>query len=107
MQHFVLPSLAALPIYLAVGPNGNIWGTELLANKILRVTPAGDIKEFPIPTRNSRPIAILPGPNGKYMWFSEEAGNKVARIDMNGKIEEFPIPMPEKNVIAQIWRSDK
>ena len=50
--------------------------------------------EFKIPTPNSRPIAIVPGPDGAAMWFTEEAGSNVARIDPNGTITEFPVPKP-------------
>ncbi len=99
VEHFELPTVGAVPIYLAAGPDGNMWGTELVGNAILRVTPEGKVTEFPIPTYNSRPIAIVPGPDGQSMWFSEEAGRKVGRIDMIGNITEYPIPLPQKNLI--------
>ena len=35
---------------LAPGPDGNIWFTEPDANKIGRITPAGVVTEFSIPT---------------------------------------------------------
>ena len=99
VEHFELPTVGAVPIYLATGPDGNMWCTELVGNKIARITPNGEVTEFTIPTYNSRPIAIAAGPGGKSMWFSEEAGNKVARIDMSGAITEFPVPLTQKNVI--------
>jgi virginiamycin B lyase len=80
VQHFALPTVGSVPIYIKAGPDGNMWVTELVGNKIARVTPDGWVTEYAIPTANSRPIAIVPGPDGN-MWFSEEAGNKVARID--------------------------
>ena len=99
VEHFELPTVGAVPIYLATGPDGNMWCTELVGNKIARILPNGKITEFTIPTYNSRPIAIVPGPDGKSMWFSEEAGNKVGRIDMNGNITEFPVPSTQGNAI--------
>lgn len=99
VEHFELPTVGAVPIYIATGPDGNMWCTELVGNMIARITPKGEIKEFKIPTYNSRPIAIIPGPDGKSMWFSEEAGNKVARIEMDGKITEFRVPLTQSNVI--------
>jgi virginiamycin B lyase len=57
------------------------------------VTPAGKLFEYDIPFRNSRPIAIVPGPDGA-MWFSEEAGSRVARIDDRGRITEYEVPKP-------------
>lgn len=99
ITHFALQAIGSVPIYLAAGPDGNMWGTELVGNNILRVKPDGEITEFSIPTRNSRPIAIVPGPDARSMWFSEESGNTVARIDMEGKITEYPIPLAGKSVV--------
>jgi virginiamycin B lyase len=76
-----------------------MWVTELVGNTIARVTPEGAVTEFAIPTFNSRPIAIVPEPDGTAMWFTEEAGNKVARIDMGGTITEFAVPKSQANVI--------
>lgn len=90
--NYQLANKDAFPIYIVAGHDRNMWFTELQGNKIGRVTPAGKISEFPIPTANSRPIAIVPQPDGTALWFSEEAGNKVARIDVNGAITEFAVP---------------
>jgi len=97
VQTFQLPNVGSVPIYIKEGNDGNMWVTELLANAIARVTPSGDVKEYPIPTSNSRPIAIVPEPGGHAMWFSEEAGNNVARIDEKGTITEFAVPSSEAN----------
>lgn len=103
VSHFPLKTRNALPIYIALGPDGNMWGTELTGNKIFRIKPSGEISEFPIPTPNSRPIAIVPGPDGASMWFSQEAGRKIARINMNGEITEYPVPlMGDKPLLAGI-----
>ena len=98
VETFHLANAGSLPIYVKEGNDGNMWVTELLANAIARVTPSGAVKEFPIPTSSSRPIAIVPEPGGHAMWFSEEAGNKVARVDENGKITEFTVPNRQPNV---------
>ncbi|MEL6561864.1 MAG: hypothetical protein AAFQ94_27000 [Bacteroidota bacterium] len=91
IEHFELKTLGAVPIYLHAGPDGNMWGTELVGNNILKVTPSGKVSEYAIPTNNSRPIAIKPGPNGIYMWFTEEAGHRIGRVDMQGNIVEFQV----------------
>ncbi len=100
VNHYQLPTGGSVPIYLALGPDGNIWGTELVGNKILRVTPTGTVTEFSIPTFNSRPIVIIPDPTGRpLMWFSEESGHKVASISMTGVISEFAVPRTQRNSI--------
>jgi virginiamycin B lyase len=98
VQHFVLPTIGAVPIYISAGPDGNMWCTELGSSTIARITPEGVVSEFPIPG-NSRPIAIVRGPDGKSMWFSEEAGAKLGRIDMDGHITEFPVPLTHRDAI--------
>jgi virginiamycin B lyase len=95
--NFQLSNKDAFPIYIAAGAHGNMGFTELQASKIGRVTPQGKIDEFRIPTDDSRPIAIIPDPKAKALWFSEEAGNNVARIDMKGAITEFPVPPAKHN----------
>src|SRR5262249_2449669 len=50
-------------------------------NRIGRITTSGVITEFPIPTANSAPVGINPGPDGN-MWFTEIQGNKVGRVNL-------------------------
>ncbi len=62
-----------------------------------RATPSsvssstGSLREFPVPTPNSRPVAIVRGSDGNF-WFTEEQGNKIGRITPQGVIAEFLIP---------------
>jgi virginiamycin B lyase len=107
VDHFALPTVGSVPIYIVAGPDGAMWCTELVGNVIARITADGKIVEYPIgPTAkrpdgtvNSRPIAITPAPDGKSMWFSEEAGNKIGRIGMDGRMTEFPVPKLHGNTI--------
>ena len=79
---------------LTVGPDGNIWFTEYYGNKIGRITPGGDLTEFPIPDGmdqcfmsgeacvyvwTSTPHAIAPGPDGN-LWFAKGSASVLARI---------------------------
>ena len=93
LQHFELPTLGAVPIYIALGPDNNIWGTCLGNNIIYRVTTGEHpvVHEMPISLLGAkhRPIAIKPDPRGfnddryKFMWFSNEATHSICRIDIN------------------------
>jgi virginiamycin B lyase len=107
VEHFQLNTLAALPIFLSAGATGGIWGTELFGNAILHITNEGNVKEFPIPTSNSRPIAVIPDPSAKFMWFTEEAGVKIGKIDMEGKITEYTVPALQKNDILASLAFDR
>jgi streptogramin lyase len=88
---FPAPTAASSPGSVTVGPDGALWFTESSANKIGRITTAGVITEFPIPTAGS-PITIAMGSDGA-LWFSEAGGaNKIGRITTGGVFSEFPIP---------------
>ena len=94
LEHFELPTLGAVPIYLALGPDDNIWGTCLANNTIFRVTTGKHpvVHELSISTKaaHERPIAIKPDPNRNYMWFTTEAGHNVCRVDIDEFNREFP-----------------
>jgi hypothetical protein len=62
-----------------------------LGNKIGRITPAGAITEFPIPTSAANPWGIAAGPDGN-LWFTEMTRDRIGQITPAGVITEFPIP---------------
>jgi virginiamycin B lyase len=72
--------VSSSPWGITAGPDGNLWFTEHSGNKIGRITPAGVITEFPIPTRRSGPFGITAGPDGN-LWFTETNGNKIGAFD--------------------------
>jgi parallel beta-helix repeat protein len=78
---------------ITAGPDGNIWYTDTRANKIGRVTPAGVVTEFAVPTTASEPGDITTGPDGN-LWFTEISGNRIGRITPAGVITEVHIPTP-------------
>jgi len=86
---FPLGDRPAKPIYIAPGPNGNMWFTELEGSNIGRITDVGEITLFALPTENARPIVVFPGPGG-LMWFTEERGNAYGTISATGEIVEYP-----------------
>jgi streptogramin lyase len=78
-SEFPIPTANSEPVGITAGPDGNVWFTELAANKIGRITPGGTISEFPIPT-GGRPGRIAAGPDGN-LWFTAKLGNKIGRFD--------------------------
>ena len=80
----IAPRLFATPLALAL--------TLLLASSALGA-PIGGLKQFKVPTANSRPHAITDGSDGN-RWFTEgteftSAPAKIARITPSGEITEF------------------
>ena len=111
VEHFQIETLAAMPIFLHAGPDNSIWGTELLGNKILKVSEDGTVHEIEIPTTNSRPIGIIPDPGGDCMWFTEETGVKIGKVAFDGKewkITEYHVPALQHNdVLASLAFDDE
>jgi len=96
-SEFLLPQsdpISGIPI--TAGPDGALWFVEGAANKIGRITTAGTISEFPLPTPNSFPVGITAGPDGA-LWFTERYGNKLGRITTAGTISEFPLQTPNSD----------
>jgi virginiamycin B lyase len=54
------------------------------------------VTEYTIPTDDSQPSGITPGPYGT-MWFAEGSGDKIGKITMDGQITEYPIPTAGSN----------
>ena len=72
----------AYPIGITQGPDGNLWYTELLGNKIASINPTTHAvtESAPIPTAGSQPTEITVGPDGN-LWFTEYVGNKIGKIN--------------------------
>jgi len=64
------------PVSIILGDDGNLWFTASFANKIGRITPAGVVSLYPVPTSNSQPLDITNGPN-RTIWFTERAAGKI------------------------------
>jgi streptogramin lyase len=73
---------------ITAGPDGNIWFTDAGQNEIGRITLAGAITKFPIPTPASGPDGITTGADGN-LWFTERVANKIASITPAGVVSEL------------------
>ncbi len=87
-KEFALPSFR-LPEGITTGPDGNIWFTEE-QGWIGRMTPAGVLTEFPLPTTGAEPTAITAGPDGN-LWFTVTGPNALGRITPDGHISLFAL----------------
>jgi streptogramin lyase len=72
---------------IAAGPDGNLWFTEYLAGRIGRITTAGLVTEFQLPSSTGVLSSIVAGPGGD-LWFA--AGN-IGRITTGGDITQFAV----------------
>lgn len=83
---------------ICLGPDNAIWFTQQIHNKVTRVTPNKEFKDFTVPTPGSGPLAITTGKD-ENLWFTESAvgANKIGRLTPAGEFTEFPIPTPASN----------
>jgi virginiamycin B lyase len=72
---------------IATGPDGALWFTSS-TNKIVRITTAGAVTTFAVPTPTADPDGIALGPDGA-LWFTEAGAGKIGRITTSGQISEF------------------
>src|SRR6185437_13664603 len=106
-----MPGPGQIPDAIVNGPDGNLWFTVPRFNIIGRITPAGVMTQFPLPS-NGGPLDIVPGKDNN-LWFTEPGTNAVGRITYDGKITELAVPIigrglygitvgPDKN----LWITD-
>ncbi len=91
VTQFDLPGPGSFPTQLAVGPDGNVWFTEMQEDRVGRITPSGSIQMFQLPS-GARPLEIVAGADGK-LWVTEDKDPPVAlgRITASGQYTEFPL----------------
>lgn len=65
---FPIPTALSNPLGLALGPDKNVWFVENGGDKLGRITPAGAISEFVLPSAIS-PVGIAKG-KGNLLWFT-------------------------------------
>jgi streptogramin lyase len=91
-QEFALPLANSEPTGITAGPDGNVWFGESFGSRgaVGRITPTGEITEFPLPY--TIPGDIAAGPDGN-LWFTEWGARRIGRITPAGIITEFPVPV--------------
>src|SRR6266545_3117689 len=103
VTEFPLPP-GNIAVEIVAGPDGNLWFTGLVRNTntgravgaIGRITPAGSITQFLLPTSIGGPVGIASGPDGN-LWFTQTESEDnllalIGRITTAGVITEFPLP---------------
>ncbi len=88
-----LPGEGQRPQAIVVGPDGNLWVTEVIKHQIFRVTPNGEMSSFRVPGDQVGVIqGITSGPDGN-LWFTSREENAIRRISTKGEFNgTFAIP---------------
>ncbi len=89
----------SVPFGITAGPDGALWFTESVGNRIGRITTAGVISEYSSGlSANSNPSGIAAGPDGA-LWFTE-AANRIGRITTGGVITEYSLTWGPSSAIT-------
>jgi streptogramin lyase len=76
------------PKGIVTGPDGNLWVAMAGGDgAIARVTKAGEVTEFPVPTAGD-PEDIAVGPDNN-LWYTDGASHLIGRITPTGSVTEF------------------
>ena len=75
---------------MVTGRDNNVWFTETVGGKVGKITTAGVITEYAIPTAGAMPHGITAGPDGN-LWFTETGGNKIGEVTPAGVFTEYPV----------------
>src|SRR5262249_15869140 len=92
VQTFPVPSPASGLAHVAAGPDGALWFTHQPGGPAGRISPSGQITEYPIPNNASG----LPdtGPDqivssGGALWFLSDIGESAYRIATDGSYSQL------------------
>src|SRR6185369_2338641 len=91
--------------HITSGPDGNLWLTEKAANKVARITVAGNLTEFTLPHPGSGPLSITPGFKND-LWLTEVDGNRIGRMTTSGALTEYDLPNPGSRPVAIVRGPD-
>lgn len=79
---------------LVIGPDGNLWVSQQLENRVLRVSTTGRVVGITAFPGNSGPHGIDKDQRG-HVWVTEEFTNALVELDPTGKrIARYPLPYP-------------
>ncbi len=94
IREWAVPTKGAHPHDPAVGPDGSLWFTEQMANKLGRLDPTtGEIKEYPLAEgKNSGPHGLVADSEGN-IWFTANFGGYIGKLDpRTGEVTEYKMP---------------
>src|SRR5918994_1628575 len=103
LKQFRVPTADSEPLSITNGSDGNRWFVEGNLDSVLqspaigRITPAGEITEFPVNCSFCSLSDIVQGPQDILYFTSNEP--ILGRITTSGEFLA-PIPMPDSEVLA-------
>lgn len=94
IREWDVPTKGAKPYATAISPDGSVWFTEEMANKIGRLNPkTGEFKEFSLSGEKAvRPHGVATDHDGS-IWFAASSGGFIGKLEPStGKVTVFKMP---------------
>jgi virginiamycin B lyase len=94
IREWAVPSKGGHPHDPAVGPDGSLWFTEQMVNKLGRLDPkTGEFKEFAlVQGKNSGPHGLVADRDGN-IWFTANFAGYIGKLDpRTGKVTQYSMP---------------
>ena len=93
IQEWEVPTANSRPHDPAVAPDGSLWYTGQLANKLGRLDEnSGEIQEFALDIENSGPHGLVGDSEGN-IWFTANSAGYIGKLDpTSGAIEHYFMP---------------
>jgi virginiamycin B lyase len=95
IKEYDVPTAQSRPHDPALSPDGSLWYTGQMANKLGRLDPkTGDIKEYPLKTEGSGPHGLVADAQGN-IWFTAAFKGYMGKLDpKTGEVTEYKMPDP-------------
>ncbi len=95
IKEYDVPTPKARPHDPAVSPDGALWVTEQMANKLGRLDPnTGQFREYPLKTPESGPHGLVADKQGN-IWFAAIFKGYIGKLDpKSGEITEYRMRDP-------------
>ncbi len=92
ITEYAIPTQNSAPQNIVTGPDGRLWFTEWIGDKIGAFTPStSTFAETPL-TPNSGPVGMSVGPDGN-LWFTEMLTSRIGTMSTAGTLlSEFANP---------------
>lgn len=96
IREWDVPTPNSRPHDPAFAPDGSLWYTGQLANKLGRLDPrTGEIREYTLKTSNSGPHGLVADRNGN-IWYTANSAAHIGKLNPEtGEITEYPMPNPQ------------
>jgi virginiamycin B lyase len=90
IKEYAIPTPKARPHDPAVAPDGSLWVTEQMVNKLGRLDPdTGTFKEYPLKTPDSGPHGLVADTKGN-IWFAAIYAGYIGKLNpSSGEITEY------------------